>query len=44
MRKIFKLIFLIMAGLLVGFIGFQVIMFIRIARLKTEFSCDYFVD
>jgi monofunctional biosynthetic peptidoglycan transglycosylase len=36
MRKTFKVIFLIITGLLVGFIGFQVIMFIRISRLNTE--------
>ena len=36
MRKIFKTLFLIVAGVLVGFLGYQVIMFIRISRLKTE--------
>ena len=37
MRKIIKVTFLVLLGLLVGFVAFQVIMFIRIARLKTEF-------
>ncbi|MEP6743782.1 MAG: monofunctional biosynthetic peptidoglycan transglycosylase [bacterium] len=36
MRKIFKVLLLLVAGLLVGFIGFQAIMFIRIGRLRTE--------
>lgn len=36
MRKIFKTLFLILAGILVGFVAYQVIMFIRISRLKTE--------
>src|SRR6266851_7145327 len=37
MRKIIKVTFLVLLGLLVGFIAFQVIMLIRIARLQTEF-------
>lgn len=37
MRKIIKWIFLLCCGLLVGFLAFQAIMFIRISRLKTEF-------
>ena len=37
MRKIIKVTFLVLLGLLVGFIAFQAIMFIRIARLQTEF-------
>ncbi|HKP47313.1 MAG TPA: transglycosylase domain-containing protein [Pyrinomonadaceae bacterium] len=36
MRKILKVLFLLIAGLLVGFLAFQVIMFIRISRLKDE--------
>ena len=36
MRKLFKILFLILAGILVGFLAYQVIMFIRISRLKTE--------
>jgi monofunctional glycosyltransferase len=36
MRKIFKTLFLIIAGILLGFVAYQVIMFIRVARLKTE--------
>ncbi|MBA2704862.1 MAG: transglycosylase domain-containing protein [Blastocatellia bacterium] len=36
MRKIFQTLFLIFAGILVGFIAYQAIMFIRISRLKTE--------
>jgi monofunctional biosynthetic peptidoglycan transglycosylase len=36
MRKILKIVLLVVAGLLVGFLAFQVIMFIRISRLKTE--------
>jgi monofunctional biosynthetic peptidoglycan transglycosylase len=36
MRKIFKILFLISSGVLVGFLAYQVIMFIRISRLKTE--------
>jgi monofunctional biosynthetic peptidoglycan transglycosylase len=36
MRKIFKTLFLIVAGILVGFLAYQAIMFIRISRLKTE--------
>lgn len=36
MRKIFKTLFLIFAGVLLGFLAYQAIMFIRISRLKTE--------
>ncbi len=36
MRKIFKTLFLILAGVLLGFLAYQAIMFIRISRLKTE--------
>jgi len=36
MRKILKTVLLIFAGVLVGFIAYQVIMFIRVLRLKTE--------
>ena len=36
MRRIFKTLFLIFAGVLVGFIAYQAIMFIRISRLKSE--------
>jgi monofunctional biosynthetic peptidoglycan transglycosylase len=36
MRKIFKTLFLIFAGLFLGFLAYQGIMFIRISRLKTE--------
>ena len=36
MRKIFKTLFLIFAGILVGFVAYQIIMFIRVSRLKTE--------
>jgi monofunctional biosynthetic peptidoglycan transglycosylase len=36
MRRIFKPLFLIFAGILVGFVAYQVIMFIRISRLQTE--------
>jgi len=36
MRKIFKILFLVILGILVGFLAYQVIMFIRISRLKTE--------
>ena len=37
MRKIIKVTFLVLLGLLVGFIAFQAIMFIRIARLQKDF-------
>jgi monofunctional biosynthetic peptidoglycan transglycosylase len=36
MRKIFKTLFLIFVGVLLGFLAYQAIMFIRISRLKTE--------
>ncbi len=36
MRKIFKTLFLIFAGVLLGLLAYQAIMFIRISRLKTE--------
>ncbi|MEP6719698.1 MAG: transglycosylase domain-containing protein [bacterium] len=36
MRKIFKTLFLIFAGVLLGFVAYQAIMFIQISRLKTE--------
>ncbi|MCA1574333.1 MAG: transglycosylase domain-containing protein [Acidobacteria bacterium] len=36
MRKIFKTLFLILAGVLLGFLAYQAILFIRISRLKTE--------
>ena len=36
MRKIFKTLFLIFAGVLLGFLTYQAIMFIRISRLRTE--------
>lgn len=36
MRKISKTLFLIFAGVLLGFLAYQAIMFIRISRLKTE--------
>ena len=36
MRKIFKTVFLIFAGVLLGFLAYQAIMFIRISRLRTE--------
>jgi len=36
MRKLFKILFLILAGVLVGFVAYQAIMFISISRLKTE--------
>ena len=36
MRKILKTVFLIFAGVLLGFLAYQAIMFIRISRLKTE--------
>lgn len=36
MRKIFKTLFLIIAGILLGFVAYQVIMFIRVSRLRTE--------
>jgi monofunctional biosynthetic peptidoglycan transglycosylase len=36
MRKIFKTLFLILAGVFLGFLAYQAIMFIRISRLKTE--------
>jgi monofunctional glycosyltransferase len=36
MRNIFKTLFLIIAGILLGFVVYQVIMFIHVSRLKTE--------
>jgi len=36
MRKIFKTLFLIFAGVLLGFLAYQAIMFIRVTRLRTE--------
>ena len=36
MRKIFKTLFLLFAGVFLGFVAYQAIMVIRISRLKTE--------
>ena len=36
MRKIFKTLFLIFAGVFLGFLAYQAIMFIRVTRLRTE--------